>query len=158
VPLKLNVGASRKVTDNNYGSRGAAVNLELELDSALIGEPARLQDKIRQLFGMVRTSLAEELNGGHGNSHGSPPAPSATAPPATAPPGNGSAGRPRNGGSRPATPAQVKALYAIARQQGLDLGAVLRERCRVERPEELTLRQASSLIDTLKGGGDQPGS
>jgi len=65
--MKLNVGASRKVTDNYYGSRGASVNLELELDSALVAEPARLQEKIRQLFGLVRISLAEELNNGESN-------------------------------------------------------------------------------------------
>ena len=35
MPLKLNVGASRKVGDNNYGSRGASINLEMELDGTL---------------------------------------------------------------------------------------------------------------------------
>ena len=63
MPLKLNVGASKKVGENNYGSRGASINVEMELDSALVGDPARLQERIRQLFGLVRTSLAEELNG-----------------------------------------------------------------------------------------------
>src|SRR5262245_51094090 len=70
MPLKLNVGASRKVTDNNYGSRGASINVELELDTSLVGEPARLQERIRQLFGVVRVSLAEELNGSNGHSNG----------------------------------------------------------------------------------------
>ena len=65
MPLRLNVGASRKVTDNNYGSRGASVNLELELDTSLVAEPQKLQERIRDLFDLVRTSLAEELNG-HG--------------------------------------------------------------------------------------------
>src|SRR5262245_16975493 len=65
MPLKLNVGASRKVTDNNYGSRGASVNLELEVDASLAAEPGKLQEEIRRLFGLVRASLAEELNG-HG--------------------------------------------------------------------------------------------
>jgi hypothetical protein len=51
---------------------------------------------------------------------------------------------------RPATPAQCKAIYAIVRQQGLDLTELLHDRCRVQRPEELTIRQASGLIDQLK--------
>src|SRR5437899_5709876 len=71
MPLKLNVGASRKVTDNNYGSRGASVNLELELDASLVAEPAKLQDRIRDLFDLVRASLAEELNG-NSNDHATP--------------------------------------------------------------------------------------
>src|SRR5207253_2492390 len=73
MPLKLNVGASRKVTDNNYGSRGASVNLELELDTALASDSSKLQEKIRHLFGLVRVSLAEELNAGNGHQSGPMP-------------------------------------------------------------------------------------
>jgi hypothetical protein len=40
--LKVNVGASKKVADQNYGSRGASVNLEVELDAELIKEPVKL--------------------------------------------------------------------------------------------------------------------
>ena len=39
MPLKLNAGLSRKVADGNYGSRGASVNIELELDSGLVDDP-----------------------------------------------------------------------------------------------------------------------
>src|SRR5205814_5343968 len=73
MPLKLNVGASRKVTDHNYGSRGASVNLELELDAALASEPQKLRDRIRKLFGLARAALAEALNGGGtGDGHAAP--------------------------------------------------------------------------------------
>jgi hypothetical protein len=46
MPLKMNVGASRQVTDNNYGSRGASVNLEMELDTALVADSPKLQENI----------------------------------------------------------------------------------------------------------------
>ena len=52
--LKLNVGFNRKTGEANYGSRGAAVNLELELESSLVGDPDRLKERIRQLFAMAK--------------------------------------------------------------------------------------------------------
>ncbi len=45
--LKLNAGFSRKVDEPNYGSRGASVNVELELESGLVGDPRR-PDEPRQ--------------------------------------------------------------------------------------------------------------
>ena len=51
---------------------------------------------------------------------------------------------------KPATPNQVKAIVAICRQQDTDLAGLLRQEYEVERPEELSIRQASELIDMLK--------
>ena len=142
MPLKLNVGASRKVTDNNYGSRGASVNVELELDSSLVAEPGKLQERIRQIFGLARTALAEELNGGNGpkpvagNGHGSTPDAK-------------QASQPR----RPSTASQCKALHAIARSHNFDLNVILRERFHVARAEDLSIKEASKLIDDLKNNG-----
>jgi hypothetical protein len=153
MPLKLNVGLSRKVGEPNYGSRGASVNLEMELDSALISEPGKLQDRIRQLFGVVRTSLAEELNGGSchlksGNEAGNGHQPSDSENhPQTA---QRAPSGPRNGGQRLATPSQAKALYAITKAQRIDLIELLRSRFRVSRADDLTIKEASQLIDELK--------
>jgi hypothetical protein len=72
--LKINVGFNRKVGEANYGSRGASVNLELDLDSGLIDEPERLKDRIRQLFGLAKASVDEELHSQpatNGHAHGS---------------------------------------------------------------------------------------
>ena len=41
MPLKLNIGFSRKVGERDYGSRGASANLELELESGLVEAPDR---------------------------------------------------------------------------------------------------------------------
>lgn len=146
MPLKVNVGLAQKLGEANYGSRGASVNVEMELESTLVGEPGKLQERIRKLFGVVRSSLAEELNGngpgakaaanGNGtNGHG---------------PGDHAAagGQPRQ--RRPATQSQVKALHAIAKGSGADLGQLLRNQFKVRRPEELSITEASRLIDQLK--------
>jgi hypothetical protein len=150
--LKLNVGASRKVSDNHYGSRGASINLELELDSGLVGEADRLRDKMRQLFGLARAALAEELSAGNAQPgatghvaedvHAQPVADPAAAPPVPSP-------SPKP--TKLATQSQIKALYAIARSQKVDLLAFMRQRMAIARPEDLSLQQASRLIDELKG-------
>jgi hypothetical protein len=67
MPLKLNIGLSKKVGDPNFGSRGATVNVEVEVESALANDPAKLQDRIRKVFSLVRSSVDEELNSSHGN-------------------------------------------------------------------------------------------
>ena len=140
--LKLNVGFSRKVGESHYGSRGASVNLELELESSLAGEPETLRDRVKHLFRMARDAVNEELKNGEAH------------------PGNGSTNgvkhRPASNGhasrsnGRSATANQVRAIRAIANRQKLDLPAELRDRFGVERPDDLSLGQASELIDAIK--------
>jgi hypothetical protein len=150
MPLKLNVGASKKVGEANYGSRGASINVEMELDSSLVNDPPKLQERIRQLFGLVRSSLAEELNGNHGNS-----AQPSNGPPNldTTPNGSQSAPQPAsqpNPPVRPATQSQVRALHAICKNHRLNLNQLLRDRFKLGRPEDLSIKEASQLIDSLK--------
>ena len=139
MPLKLNVGLSRKVGEANYGSRGATVNLEIELESSLVSQPDQLHDRIRQLFRLAKSSVDEELNGhSSGNSSGEQES-RATA----------------NG--RPATQSQVRAIHAISDRQKTDLVGLLRGRYQVERTEDLSLKDASDLIDYLKGSANGAG-
>lgn len=165
MPMKLNVGLSRKVGEANYGSRGATVNLELELDSTLVAEPERLQERIRELFGLAKASIDEEL-------HVEPTQPAANAQRSTSQPAtpprqphaNGRNGASRsttngyrsNGNGRqptnnppPATASQIRALHAIANRQGLNLEAVLQERFDLSDAVTLTIAEASQLIDEL---------
>ena len=131
MPLKTNVGVSRKVSDNSYGSHGASVNLEVELESALINEPERFHDRIRQVFRLAQQSIDEELTrqqagapataNGHAAAHnGNGPANGRAASN-----GNGNGGAKPNG--RKATASQVRALHAIAAQWRL---RSRRRRCR----------------------------
>ena len=142
--LKLNVGLNRKVGEANFGSRGASVNLELELEGGLVGDPDRLKERIRQLFVLAKASVDEELNGQtlpasdrhNGQSH--------------APCGTGNGQGNGHGSQRLATASQARAIRAIAGRQRFDLEQLLGNRFGIARPEELSITDASSLIDELK--------
>ena len=41
-------------------------------------------------------------------------------------------------------------IFGIARRQGVELAALFHDRCQVQRPDDLAVRQASSLIDELR--------
>ncbi len=89
--LKLNVNVCRKISDNNYGSRGAGCSLEIELDSAYLADPAGLQERIRSAYAIVAAAVADELREGAATRP-------AAAPPAPQPARtNGHAQEPRRG-------------------------------------------------------------
>ena len=152
MPMKLNVGLSRKVGEPNYGSRGASVNLELELDNSLIEQPERLRDRIRQLYQLAKASVDEELNAnaqepadGVSNGHSFDRYRT-----------NGNGNGTRNGhaangqGLRQATSSQVKAIHAIASRNRIDVSRLVQDRFNVQRPDDLSISDASTLIDELK--------
>jgi hypothetical protein len=153
--LKLNIGLSRKVGAENYGSRGASLHIELEAESSLVADPEKLRERIRQMFNLIRASLDEELNGhGHGdlrsnaNGNGQQPAKAVN--------GNGQRQTSAGNGSakgRTATTSQVRAIRAIANRVGVDLPELLRERFHVGRADDLSIGDASTLIDELKARG-----
>jgi hypothetical protein len=149
MPMTLTAGLSRKIGEANFGSRGASINIEMELESHLVSEPAKLRERIRQLFDSVRTSLTEELNGNH-----PPSANSANGHAQGNGHQNGDGRALQSAGAqlpaRPATSSQIKAIGAIARKQRVDVTLVLQNRFRVARLEDLSIGQASELIDTLK--------
>lgn len=169
MPMKLNVGLSRKVGEANYGSRGASVNLEQEVDATLINEPQRLQERIREMFRLAQEAVDEELTAGSATTSANHPATNGDTPAngrsrhmtgrnnsnrseSNHVRGNGST---RQDGRRsavaPATASQVRALHAIANRQGLNLEAVVNDQYGVAEPESLTITQASELIDELNG-------
>ena len=150
VPMKLNLGLSRKAGEPNYGSRGASMNIELELDSTLLAEPAKLQERVRQVFGLVRAALAEEMNGNGG--HGGPPEANQPIPePNSSANGNSNVSAPPPANNvRMATLLQVKAIFAIARNQKIDVPTFLHSRFGTFRADKLNVKEASLAIDELK--------
>ena len=145
--LKINVGFNRKVGEPSYGSRGASVSLELELDSSLVGEPDRLRDRVRQMFVLAKASVDEELGSqvhqpvnGHQTN------------------GQGSHGSPRRDNTRRATASQIRAIHAIVDRQQIDLASVLQERFGAQDAGELSITEASQLIDELKSQANGHGN
>ena len=72
--IKLNAGFSRKVGEPNFSSRGASVNLELELESSVIDSPDKMHEKIRVLFKLARKAVDEELQNGKAKTNPAKPA------------------------------------------------------------------------------------
>jgi hypothetical protein len=158
VPLKLNVGVSRKVGLPDYGSIGASCNIELELDGGLLERDLNgFHARVRDAFVAARQAVHDELARVQAPIELPQPTPG-PAPPSrmpTAGRGNGNGHSPhvpaeRSRTRKPATEKQVKAILSIARQQHADLDGLLQQEFGVERPEDLSIKQASELIDMLK--------
>jgi hypothetical protein len=155
---KINVGLSRKIGQPNFGSLGASCHIDLEIDpqTASLG-PEAIQRQILTAFTICRQAIDAELAKSD-QPHmlfaacGFHPAeqPSATRrqkyhPPAIDP---SVATPPRQ--PRPATAAQIKALHTIASRAGLTLANELQQQCGLTNPQQLTIQQASRMIDHLK--------
>jgi hypothetical protein len=153
--VKLSVGLSKKIGQPDFGSLGASCCVEFEIDRSLIEHDlAAFHEKVRGAFTACQRSVEDQLasqqsnhnsapsNGHNGNGH----------------PTNGNSGGNGNGRgnghrghARPATASQARAIRAIAGRQRVDLHQLLGDRFSVSRPEDLSISDASSLIDELKG-------
>jgi hypothetical protein len=165
MPLTLRVGCSRKIGQPGYSSLGASCALDVELDVGLVErDPEALRGQIRSAFAACRAAVAEELARQETMVSEPEPGPALadrSMPPPAQDPSSGTGTGPgrsasRNGpdgparGGRPASEKQCQAIRAIARRHGADLGTILRQEFRVDRVEELSVSQASRLIDSLK--------
>ena len=154
--LKLNAGLSRKIGQPDYGSRGAMVNVEIELPADVLRDPEKLRRQVRGCFETLRAAVDEELGVTPGTNGGDTEEARWRPTSDVQPNGNGHArngdggGYAANGrGGLPCTEKQVRALHAFSRRAGVDLAAELR-RLGVTTAEELSRRQASEAIDRFK--------
>ncbi len=151
MPLNVNVGLSRKRSEN-YQSDGISINLTAELDATLLAKPEELQNQIDALYRQAEAAMDRQIA----------PAP----PPRSSPPsngryrnGNGSTNGARSNGNgnrhgrtgavAPMTVSQRRAIEAIAQRVNADATYEAREIAGAEL-DDLTIRQASELIDHLK--------
>ena len=145
--LKVCTSYSKKVpTDQQYSSQQFHASVEIELSDAL--SPEQLQERIHQTFAVVKNTVESEING-NGNGH------DAAAP---APASRGgyhvAGGDKTNGnGNGKASNAQIKYLTSLATEQDIRLSALnayCKDNHKVETIYDLTKKQASELVDSLK--------
>jgi hypothetical protein len=164
MPLKTTVSVSRKIADNNYGSRGASVGLEVELDSTLIQAPERFHERIRQVFRLAQQAIDEELNrqqangtasrqtNGAANGHAAQPAQNGGNGNAANANGNGN-GHANGNGKAGASEKQMTYARQLAGQiKGLGVRKLEALAAKMfDKPlASLSTMEASNLIDTLK--------
>ena len=167
MPLRLNVGVSRKVGLPDYGSVGASCNLELEVDAGLLERDLdAFHARVRDAYVAAHQAVHDELARLHAGAQAGPPEhprddprpddratrdrPETNGRRADARGGNGD----RRPSARAATAKQVAALVALARRASADLEGLLRDEYGVTRPEQLSVPQASRVIDLLKATAD----
>lgn len=146
--IKINLGINKKIGEPNYGSRGASCNVEFDLDGSFDnGGSARFQEAARKAYAACRQAVEAELQtvgadtGDVGGQHTSPARQNGR---------SGANGNRAGSGPRAATASQVRAIHAIANRNRIDLPSLLSSQFDVSRPEDLSIVDASALIDLLK--------
>src|SRR3984957_14141413 len=116
--ITVKVGCSRKVGEPNYGSRGASVHIEVELDRSAMEDGGRFQSEIDEIFEQARDAVDRELLRNQSSSSGAQVDLDESS----------EATKNQNGRARaprPATPNQVRAIQAIAQHRGVDMKPLL---------------------------------
>src|SRR5688572_16748158 len=111
MPLRLNVGVSRKIGLPEYSSVGASCNLEVDLDglharirAGCVAPQQAVNDELARLQAQPAPPVAATAAPANGHDRRNGMAPAHGGPARS----QGDRGRP----SKPATPSQVKAIYA----------------------------------------------
>lgn len=139
MPLTINVGLSRK-TSENFNSQGASINLTAELDQSLLMRPDELQGAVSELYEQAELALDRQSNG-HVQEQSSQRI--------TQTRHNGSNGNGQRQNGRGMTQSQRKAINAIGDQLGIDPANEARHEFGIDL-ERASISEASKLIDHLK--------
>lgn len=157
MPLKINVGLSKKVGLPDYGSLGASCHVEYEADSSqLNGDLEGFQRQVKNAFIACRQAVQDELHRHQatdqalqGNRNAATAGRNGAGPPRS----NGSASLQSNGqrrmNGRKATASQVRALEAIGNRLQLNINEWLQEKYGIRIAAEMSIADASAAIDEL---------
>ena len=159
--LKLHAGVSKKVGLPGFSSASASCTIEAELDSTLLQDHEGFQIVVQRAYASCEKAVQDQINRLTSDSTDNLNQPQEIVEVRTAPaiqgasvnriPTNQFTNQPS---PRPATASQVKAIRAIAARRKIDLVGLLRDKFGLTTADELGIRQASNLIDELKG--DEP--
>ena len=155
--VKLSVGLQKKVGLPDFGSFCANCHVEFEIDRCLIeNDLDGFHQKVSDAFVACRQAVNDQLalanesaaktdiqdevkpardvqpNAGKSNGH------------------TGSNGHPHRPVIGTVTQSQLRAIHAISRRNRMDPAVLVRERFQLDRPEYLTIRQASTIIEEFK--------
>ena len=145
---KLSVGLQKKLGLPGYSSIGASCHVEFEVETSLMESNLDgFHQKVHSAYSACQQAINEQL----ARYQSAPP--NLNDPSRTQLNGqnNPNPQQVRQESSR-ATRNQIRSIFAIARSQGLDPLQIVRTRFNLDLPEDLTIREASSLIDELKHG------
>ena len=151
--IKLSANVSKKVPvpDVEFSSQSYSAGMEVELSSGTSKE--EVEQKLRALYALLEESINQQIRDRKENSKGG------NSPKADAKQGQKNYPKGNNSNtSRRATKAQLRAIHAIAKDQGYpdeELKSLVSETCGVDSTSALSIGQASALIDTLKNNGKE---
>ena len=182
--LKLHAGVSKKVGLPGFSSASASCTIEAELDSSLLTDREGFQMVVKRAYQSCEQAVKDEIARlTHDSLNDTSPVQPQSQPHSqvqiqaqprqqeavievrTSPAIQGAtvsripaAQFTSQPSPRPATASQVKAIRAICARRKIDLVGVLRDRFGLTTADELGIRQASNLIDELKGDEPAAGS
>lgn len=143
--LKAIVSYSKKipVPGSEFSSQGYSLSLETEIPES---DPAAIKARLHQTFETVKASVEEELSGAKPQQQPEPPK------------FGGQQRQQAPAQERKASNAQIKYLTDLAAERKIplqDLNADIQRRFGVSGIYDLTSKQASAVLDDLKGAGQR---
>ncbi|WP_425613537.1 hypothetical protein NA78x_003371 [Anatilimnocola sp. NA78] len=160
MPLKINVGLSKKVGLPDYGSLGASCHVEYEADASLLNTDLEaFHRQVKNAYVACKQAVQDELHRHQSVGAAAQPLPANGKPAHGQRRSNGAehghsngssnSSSPRRSNGRKATASQLKALDAISNRLQLDLERWLMEKHGLRMASELTVAEASAAIDDL---------